>query len=234
MSRVIRFADFNPSALRFDPPKKNAKGGQFVNVYLDGEHGAKRRVQIQTPPLTVPFDVSPNKDTNEVIQSYSVNLSFRGAESDPNVAGFLARMRELDELMLKTGVENSKDWWGKSSKEEVIREFHTRVVKEPKQPQYAPTMKVKVPLKEPAGPCVTQIFNETKQQEDISYIRKGSVVRMILELTPVWFIGKNMYGVSWKAVQIKVDERPGLNEYAFVDDDPVCPETACETAPLLG
>lgn len=237
MSGVILSGRFNPAALCFSAPHKNKKGGQCVNVYLDGENGAKKRVLIQTPPLTVPFDVSPNKDANDIIQSYSVNLSFRGADADPRVSEFLACMRQLDEVLLAAAVANSKEWFGKATSRDVIKEFHSKIVRDPKQTQYSPTMKVKVPLKEPGGDCVTQIYGENRQPEDISYIKKGSVVRMILELIPVWFINKNMFGVSWRAVQIKVDERPGLNDYAFAEDAAVAAPVAdvvCEGESLLG
>ena len=227
MSCVTLFNNFDPTVLRFSDPYKNKKGGQCVNVYQESENGVKKRILIQTPPLTVPFDVSPNKDGNDVIQSYTVNLSFRGADSDARTGTFLQRMRQLDEVLVKAGVARSKEWFGKACKEDVIMEFHSKIVKDPKDAtkQYPPTMKVKVPLREPGGACAVPIYGLSPPKDHLEDIKKGSVVRMILELTPVWFINKNMFGVSWRAVQIKVDETPGLADYAFVDDD------VSETAP---
>jgi len=55
---------------------------------------------------------------------------------------------------------------------------------------------------------------------------KGSLTTMLIECTGVWFAGSK-FGLSWKAVQIRVDRVPeSIRDYAFEDDGESAPVPA--------
>ena len=77
---------------------------------------------------------------------YSLDISFRGMESEPKIQEFHDKMHSIDEMLIKEGVAHSKEWFGKKMSKEVIQEFYRPLVKPSKDPEkYAPTMKFKIP-----------------------------------------------------------------------------------------
>lgn len=217
MSNVCLYSAFDAAALQFGPVDKNKKGGKMVPLSAPSNDGSKKRIMIQTPVVAVPFGVTPYQEaTTGEIQSYSIDISFRNLDTDPRIADFLARMRKLDDVLLDTAVKNSKEWFGKTMNKDVIKEFIRKMVKEHPSGQYPPVMKIKVPVVN--GEPTSQFYDENRQPVPIDYITKGSTLKMILELSPMWFVNKN-FGVTWKLLQAAVVSRPRrLDSYAFCDD----------------
>ena len=78
-----------------------------------------------------------------------------------------------------------------------------------------------------------QIFDTDKSSIGIEDVPRGSSVKVIAEIASVWQVGAGtLWGVTWRAVQILVVEKPNkLSEFAFVDDgDDITSETAEDTA----
>lgn len=219
-SKVMMHTQFSPAALQFSGLEKNRKGGKVVFLGLpDPATGERQRVTIQTPTLALPFGVSPYQEaTTGEIQSYSLDVSFRGHDADPVMGDFIARMRDLDDVLIRTAVENSKEWFGKKMSAEIVAEFFRRLVKEPSNPKYAPVMKVKVPLAN--GEPAALFFDEHRRPCGIDYLVKGSTVKLLMEVDRVWFVNKN-FGVTWRLLQAAVVSRPvRLDGYSFMDDEP--------------
>ena len=214
---VVLYNAFDANNIRFAPMEKNKKGGKIVNVSY-GPEVSKRRVILQTPIVSIPFGVTPYQEVSTgEIQSYSIDISFRNMNSDPKMADFLDRMRGLDNLLLDTGVENSKEWFGKPMNRELVQEFCRKLVKDPANTQYPPTMKVKVPMVN--GEPSAMFFDENRNPVKIDYFTKGTTVKMILELSSVWFVNKN-YGITWRLIQAAAVSKPRrLDGYSFQDDD---------------
>jgi hypothetical protein len=211
---------FDPANIRFSNLDKTRKGGKIVYVSLGDDR--RTRVIVQTPNVSLPFGITPYTEasTGEV-QSYSIDMSFRGHDTDPKIAEFMGKMRALDDILITKGVDNSNAYFGKTMSRDLVVEFYRKLVKDPNNPQYAPTMKCKVPIMN--GEPTTLFFDETRAPTTIDAIGKGCTVRMILELSSLWFVNKN-YGVTWKVVQCLVTSRPKrMDTYAFIDDGDVTP-----------
>lgn len=208
----ILHSSFEPERLVFGAVEKTKAGGKIVNLSYPG----LRRLQMQTPIVSLPFGINkPYLDGGEV-QSLSLDLSFRGHDSKPHMANFLAKMRAMDEAVLRAAVQNSKDWFGKQMSEEIVREFFRPLVREGKEP-YPPTMKVKVPMYN--GIPNANIFSEAKEAVALEYITKGTQAKFLLEATSVWFVARN-FGVTWRLKQALVVSRPNNgNECAFLADE---------------
>lgn len=255
-SRVFLPSELDISAIKTGAVEKNKKGGnvsfleslthrihkcscvthlciyiphnlilQVVNIGV-GPDG-KQRVYLQTPPMPLPFGVSPYVDASGQTQSYSLDASFRTADADSAVAGFMFKLRELDTLLLDTGVTRAKEFFGKNFDRGTVEAFYRTLVKQ-SNPDYPPVVKVKVPLK--GGEPDAQFFDEHRNPVGIDYLTKGTTVRMIVEISSIWFVNKT-YGVTLKLVQAQAVARPNRMEaFAFVDTAAAAPETAGDTA----
>ena len=247
MANIILANAFDPKTVTFSALEKNKKGGKVIFIGIPDANGQRQRITLQTPALALPFGVSPYTEasTGEV-QSYSLDVSYRGADANPKVAEFLARMRELDDVLLDVAVENSKEWFGKKMSKEILSEFYRKLVKDSATPgQYPPVTKFKVracvrvaltlftkthedvvraQVQLQDGMPTAKFFDEKRQQCGIEYLSKGSTVRCIVELDRIWFVNKN-FGVTWRVSQAAVVTRPQrMDDFAFQadgDDDDV-------------
>lgn len=215
-SGVILYSAFHPSGVNFGPPDRNRNGGKFVPLL--GADGAKKRITIQTPVLSMPFGVSAYREKPEgEVQSYSLDVSFRNLDTDPRLADFVAKMRELDARMLDASVANSKEWFGKQKSKDTLEDNYRKLVKDHPENKYPPVMKIKIPIQN--GQVACSLFDENKQATTIDYLTKGCTVKLILEMDRVWFVN-NTYGLSWRAIQGLVVSRPTrMDTYCMLDDD---------------
>lgn len=220
---VVMHDAFEPAQLTFSALEKNRAGGKQVFISREGYRG---KVMIQTPEMHLPFGITPYQDAaTGAIQSWSLDVSFRDQPE------FVEAMRALDQSLVRVATERSTEWFGKAMSAEVVSEFTRKLVKEPNNPQYAPTMRVKIPCIN--GQETTKFYDaQSRQMVPLEHVLKGSTVKIIMELSPVWFLNKTV-GISWKAVQVAVITRPArtIDEYAFVDDTGVG-ETATGETPL--
>lgn len=203
------------SAIRFSPVEKTKRGGKIVFL---GMGDAKTPLCVETPPMTMPFGVSSYEDVpGGPVQSYSLDLSFKGADTDPVIGGFLKFVRGLDELLLETATKNSVEWFGEQKSRDVIGEFCRKLVNE-KNPQYAPTLKVKVYANE--GEPRALFWDQRRAPTTMESFCKGATVKLICVVSSVWFVNKT-FGVSFRLEQAQLVSVPArLQEYAFADDDP--------------
>ena len=207
---------FDPTTIRFGPNEKNRNGGKFV-PFVDAQ-GSRMFATIQTPTLAIPFGISAyrnNPDSDP--DSYNIDVSVRGIETDPRVAEFLDKMRQLDDYLIDAAVENSEAWFGKQKSREVLEDTYRRLVKEHPQGKYPAVMKVRLPMRE--GKVVCSFFDADRKPMAMEDVAKGSTVKLIIEANQIWQVNSN-WGITWKARQVLVVTKPQrLNDFAFDDDD---------------
>jgi hypothetical protein len=213
MAHVIRFTDFDVSQLQFGRLELNQRGGKSVPVTL----GKRRDITFQTPVVKVPFGVKAFLSKTGKVESISCDVSFKGADNDPELQAFMKTMHDLDERLLSVAEENSAEWFGEAASRDALKMLMRPLVKLPSQEQYSPTLKVKVPLIN--GETKTTFFDENRDPVESSVVTKGSRVIMILELAPsVWFVNKT-FGMTLRLAQCAVKERGDkFDNYAIVDD----------------
>jgi hypothetical protein len=211
----IIYSALDPATIVFSNLDKTRKGGKIV--YLSLGNDRKNRIVIQTPNMSLPFGVTPYTEASTgEIQSYSIDLSFRGHDTDPKIAEFLSKMRHIDDIIVSEGVKQSKEYFGKQMARDLVVEFYRKLIKDPSNQQYAPTMRCKVPVYN--GEPTSLFFDENRQPTTIDSITKGCSVRMILEMSSLWFVNKN-FGATWKVVQCLITDKPKrMDTFAFVDD----------------
>ena len=219
-SSVTIPSDFDASKITFRAPKVLDSGAK--QVYLDYEG---RALLTQTASMPIPYGLNVYDKAGPT--SYSVDLSFRGVETDEKAKAFYDMMVAFDELMIEAGIENSQAWFKMpNASRDVIKAFYTPSVKvsldrDGKPKPYPPTFKVKLPKKN--GSFETTFYDEKKRPyegvgvEDL--LVKGARAVFLLRCTGLWFAGSK-FGASWKATQCKMDHLPErMRGCAILDDD---------------
>lgn len=207
------------SDISFSKDVKTLESG-FKMVY--GKYKGGSPIVLQLPTMKAPFGVSGWTNDKGVIEKYSLDLSFNGMDSSEKLSSTYELFKGIDDLVVTTALENSTEWFKKRyTSKEVMEALYTPIVKVPKDDKYAPT--IKLPLKEvPGGGGFTcAAFDTNRNKLDLKSANcKGSDVTAIVNLSHIWIAG-GKFGVSWKVSQLRVQLKPSLDEYAFVDDDEV-------------
>lgn len=220
MASVIMYKNFFSNELKPSPmhqiKDKNGVLGRKM-VYLP--YGNSKRVLVQTPVMDVPFGVSEYTAENAPVK-YSLDVSFQGYDTDPKLRKFYEVVSEFDEYMINLGVQNSEEWFGKAHSIEMIKEFYRPLINIGKDPaKYAPRLKLKIPPSRDDNDINVDAYTSDRNKFDMKDFQPGSKVKVIFELSPVWFIGKTQYGVSFKIVQLEVVKGPErLKDFAFQNE----------------
>lgn len=218
-SAIVSPASFDVSNVSITPPKLLNSGAKMASLNYDG-----RRLTMQVGSLPVPYGMSVFDKAGPV--KYSVDMSLRGYDGENQKAkAIYEAFTKLDEHMIEQGVKNSKAWFKQDLSREVVKAFYTPSLRFSKDADgnpkpYPPTLKVA--LKQRDGKFDTRVYDDKKREmtelpmEDI--LVKGSNITVLIECTGVWF-GGSKYGISWKAIQIRVDSMPErIRGFAFLED----------------
>ena len=208
--QITHHKNFNIEAVGFSKLRKNKNGGKAVYLNV-----SDKKLYLQLPKLRSPYGLSTYTDESSGKTSYSLDLSL---DTDNNDAMELReKLTQLDDLIIKTVVENSKDWLGKKFNETVCREaLYKPLVRQGKEP-YPDTIKLKI-LANDKGEFVPETYNTNREQVGLDTISKGSKVTCIVDMVQIWFID-NKFGVTVRLQQALLEPSAKLPSFAFVGVD---------------
>jgi len=223
-SSVTLPSDFDTSKITFRVPKILDSGAK--QVYIDYEG---RALLTQTASMSFPYGLNVYDKAGP--PTYSVDLSFRGMETDDRVKAFHDMMVAFDEQMIEAGMQNSQAWFKMPhASREVVKAFYTPSVKvsldrDGKPKPYPPTFKVKLPKK--GGAFETTFYDAQKRPYEgvgvEELLVKGARGVFLLRCTGLWLSGSK-FGASWKATQCKMDSVPErMRGCAILDDGAPAP-----------
>jgi len=199
-------------------------------------YGGRNSFVVQTPQCTLPYGMSVFDKAGPI--KYSAELSMRGYDEAGKMQEYYSMMHALDEHMIDQGVKNSRQWFKCDPNREVIKAFYTPTVrfsvdKEGNRKPYPPT--VKIQLRQRDGVFETKMYDDKRNlysgipMEEL--LVKGAQITALIQCTGVWFAGSK-FGLSWKAIQIRVDNLPqSARGFTFVDDGEVAPAPSKAGAP---
>jgi len=219
-SAVVSPSSFDTNKITISPPKLLPSNAKQAYLNYDG-----RSLTMQVGSLSIPYGMSVFDKAGPV--KYSVDLSLRGYDGEnAKVKSIYDAFSAIDEYMIQQGVKNSKSWFKQEMGREIIKAFYAPCIRVSKDADgnpkpYPPTLKIA--LKKRDDKFETLIYDENKQAiTDISMedvLLKGTQITTLIQCTGVWFAGTK-YGLSWKAVQIRVDKMvDGIRGYSIMDDD---------------
>ena len=238
-STILQSNDVNTANISFSPVKILDSGGKqsYINY-----GGSGKKMLLQTASMKLPYGISKFDKQGPV--KYHIDLSFGGYEDPANkkVYDFYRAIQMLDEFMIEQGVKNSIQWFKAKMTPEVVRAFYTPLIRVSKDANgnpkpYPPTLKVNLKKMKDSERFDVKCYDSKKQPyaadvplEDV--VVKGGVARVLMECTGVWFAGSK-YGLSWKAIQIVVDELPDtIRGCAIADEGEAAPEAVRPARPV--
>jgi hypothetical protein len=223
---VLSANEWNPSAIRYAPPKISDRGAKTINI-ISSQNG--RWLNVSTP-LMMTWGVADFVDekTGESDGKFSMTLNFPNAEySNASTNEFLAKVKAFENQILDDAVKYSEVWFGEEMSREVAKHTFFPVLKYPKDKTTkksdltkAPSMRVKVPNYnnkwniEIYDTKNTRIFpNESSDcVTPMDLIPSKSKVACIIQCSGLWFGGKG-WGVTWKLSQCVVKPQEVLSVF---------------------
>jgi len=204
---IQRSSDFSPASVGFSKLRKNKNGGK--TVYLNG--GDNKKLYLQLPFMRSPYGLSAFTDEGTGRTTYSLDLSF---DTDNAEAMELHdKLKELDEMIVNTVAENSKEWLGKEFNVAVLREALYKPMVRPGKEPYPSTLKLKIATK-PDGSFVPEAYNMQKEAVPLDSVEKGQKVMAIVDVSSIWFID-NKFGVTIRLQQTLLEQSTKLPSFAF-------------------
>lgn len=222
---IVSVKNFNPTSISFAPLKRLDSGG--AQVYMSYAYDPSTRKNLTVTigtPLHVPYGLNVFDKAGPV--KYSVDVSLRGYEENAKVKQIYDFFNALDEYMIDQGVANSKQWFKSPLTRDVVKAFYTPCLRWAKDADgnvkpYPPT--VKLQLRQREGKFDVELYDENKNElrghrlEDV--LVKGAQITALIQVTSVWFAGSK-FGLSWKAIQIRMDKIPdSIRGYSIQDED---------------
>lgn len=219
MSNIIRPNNFSTENLSVSPIQKNRQGSNQVHLNYKYNEDEYCKLAIQTPRMLAPFGISEFQ--TEYGPKFSLDTSFGSINDDPKVKQFYDMMVSLDEYMIETAVNHSKEWFGKSLTKDIISEFYRPIIKKGKQKKNSeecyPDM-IKFKIRTIDGIKNVESYDSNKNKVDIDdYLKQGSKVRAILEVAPVWFVNKN-FGISLNLTIVEILKPEKITGFSFEED----------------
>ena len=199
--------DFNSSAVNFSKLRKNKNGGKAV--YLSNTNS---QLLLQLPYMRAPFGLSSFTDEATKKTSYSLDLSFD--QGDPQIQELEQKLKDLDERILTTVGENSKEWLGKSFNKAVLKEALYKPLVRPGKGDYPSTLKLKILVDQRSGDFIPEAYNSRRESVPLDSIEKGQKVMTIVDFNQIWFID-NKFGVTARLKQCLLEPSKKLPSFAF-------------------
>lgn len=204
---IQKFSDFNANNVSFSKLRKNKNGGKAV--YLNSSDNKK--IFVQLPFMRSPYGLSVYTDETSGRTSYSLDLSFDPDNTES--VQLLKAMTELDELVVNTVANNSKEWLGKNFNVAVLKEALYKPIVRPGKDQYPATMKLKI-LTKSDGSFVPEAYSMKRERVSLDSVEKGQKVVAIIDLNQIWFID-NKFGVTIRLQQVLLEQSEKLPSFAF-------------------
>jgi hypothetical protein len=204
---IQQSAEFSAASVQFSKLRKNKNGGK--SVYLNA--GDNKKLYIQFPFMRSPYGLSAFTDEGTGRTSYSLDLSF---DTDNEEAMALHnKLKELDDIIVNTVAENSKEWLGKEFNVAVLKEALYKPMIRPGKEPYPSTIKLKI-LTKPDGTFVPEAYSMQKQSVSLDTVEKGQKCMAIVDLNQIWFID-NKFGVTIRLQQVLLEQSAKLPSFAF-------------------
>lgn len=238
MSNVIKASELNVSELTFSDVKIDKYNKKMVFVNRPGG----KKVLIQTPKMFNVFGAKRwhSEGTDVKDDSFAVEMSFSGRESNPELEKFHKVLSDLDKLVVEEAFKNRSTWVGnpKISKASIEESMYLPVLKvstdkktgEPLE--YPDRFKIKFDKDRESGKFVSSkknnneimIFDDNKEKITVnadnieSVIGKGSYLTSVVELVYITIGAK--ISLKFKFIQGKlIRNNNDITENVMIDDD---------------
>jgi hypothetical protein len=228
MAGLVKGKNIDVSQVSFAPPKVLDNGAKLVYVNHRGN-----RFIVQTPEIEFAWDLSCYDEG--AYPKYSAEMSFRGMDTNPEIKSFHDKFIELEQHIIKGGVENGSSWLKLPTKqctEDIVSSKFGPIIKPSKDKEtgepdgkWPSTMKLKVPYRDGKFDCKFfrkngEAINVNGDNEDDhldNVIVKGAKAKCIIRCVGLWCAAGN-FMCQWQLERCEVDVPERDSACAFLPD----------------
>ncbi|ACH46770.1 unknown [Feldmannia species virus] len=230
------YADFDISTLKLSQAKTSKANSGCKTAYISAIGCAN--IAIQTPLMTLPWDIVPKKldDTSNVRAELALSfMNINEYDPDNEILKFRNFLTDFD-IKIKTLVAEMKGVLGKNSEDARLDASFRSSIKDSTSGEYPPTFQSKIwlSLKQGGAPsCVddfemdVMVFDMNGAQLSPTEMRKGCPAAAIIVPSYVWCSALGL-GITWVAKQVAIQPK-GESTFGFTlgsefDEVRKCPE----------
>jgi hypothetical protein len=219
-SEVVLPNNIDITKITYGVPKQMQTGAKTIFIAYAG-----KQFYAQTPEMKAPFGISMWPSDNGGPDKYSLDLSFEGCDTRPQLKMFFDALKAIDKKLVVDAMENSQAWFKKKYPSvDVVEALYSPTVRYNKDREtgevndrYAPTFKMSLPMKD--GKFQFPAYGTGREELDLFDIvakgnSKGVRAQAIVQLSAIWLVG-NKFGCMWKVRQLRLSEPARLSAYAF-------------------
>ena len=208
---IIAVSNLDISKVSFGDIRVNKAGGKTVPIKYNGQN-----LQIRIPKMTYPMGVNIKETENGI--NYTLSATLKNCDAFANEratdeAGEIGQLynflKDLQEKLLKTSVENSVKWFSKARKEDVLRDSMKQFISPSVEKingewvptgKYPPSFRMKVPVydgrvsMEVAGADGKPIALDTENLASVFPKR----VEASIVVAPAVYVSGQGFGVTWR------------------------------------
>ena len=221
---VISTTEWEPTSIKFMPPKLNASGVmKNVNVISTQTN---RSLHISAP-MMMTWGISDYDDGSGGDGRFNMTLNFPTEDyRKPSTDIFLEKVMAFENQIIDKAVQNSELWFGDEQSREVCKHSFYPFVKFPTikgtkkvDTTKSPSIRGKVPCYD--GKWAIELY-DTKENmiypcdndrvTPPDFVPKLSQVACVLQCGGIW-LGQKGWGVTWKVIQCVVKPREVVSVY---------------------
>ena len=230
---VILPKQIDVTKLKYSEVKTLKSGAKSVYINYGSE-----KLTIQSPPLHLPYGISPpysekEKKKEEVnndkfIPGSALDLSFRGMDDNSKIKLFHDKLKEIEQKIVDDAFENRQAWFKDDfdDNKAFVKKLFSPIVKIDKDPntgkelgKYPPTFKAKISNKYQSDEADIDCYDMDSNPlvfNDILKSLKGAKAVVIVQLNGLWMAG-GKYGCSWKVCTARFQLAQNV-KVSFVQD----------------
>lgn len=206
--------DFNVANIVSNFQLKPLKmGANVMPIQYRYPTGEVTDLRILTPPVCLPFGLSSDINMGGTGQKWSANISFWHMEEDPLLRSLYDFCMTIDNYLLDVAERETENWFKAKKSRDVLMDRLSPLVKEPKDPQYACTMRIQANPNQYGKfgfltfqPDGTQLDLVPTIQSAELHVPRMSRVQMLFTIRNAWLTEKG-FGWSARCAQLVVFPR---------------------------
>jgi hypothetical protein len=246
MTTTIKGKNIDVSKVAFSQPRVLDNGAKLVYMNYDGG-----RLSVQSPWMSLPWKMGVY--TEGEYPKYSIDLSFKGMENDPDMQSFHDKLQAVETKIIDAGFENSVSWFKKrKTTREVVEAIFNPILKVSKDKEtgepdgkWPPTMKLKITRKNGVWESAMGKQLNVKRREGDRYninsedsledvFIKNTRLKVKMSCVGLWVASGN-YMCQWQLTHAEVEvPDDGENDDFLPSSDEEGDETMAEPAPATG
>ena len=212
--------DFDPSKLNFREPKMMTSGAKLVMLTY-GDSKTNNQFMLETPTMHAPMG-KMEWETPGAPTKHSIMLSMNDIDTRKDMQQFQQLLETVDRLVRTAGFEKSMSWMRKQFKTaSTVDDMYQPLERKSRNKEtgeedgrWPSSVKLTLPYGGDGKPKFTT-YNQSGQEIDIATVEtRHSNITAIVCLQNVWIAG-NMFGVSFKAVQLLIEPKRTMAACAF-------------------